>query len=57
MLAIINYMNVPINIIYLDQNQNYIDPQVMTFPEGTKQEDVFITVLYRPGHYDILYEG
>lgn len=29
----------------------------MTFPEGSTSENVFVNLLYRPGHYDILYRG
>ncbi|KAL4491901.1 hypothetical protein ABPG72_006156 [Tetrahymena utriculariae] len=55
-MALISYLNVPIKIIYLDSNINKINPDVIILPEGTEESKVFVTLLYRPGHYDIVYK-
>lgn len=54
-MALLTYLEVPIRIIYLDGNLANVQPTSMTIPEDTKEE-VRIVLLYRPGHYDILYE-
>ena len=55
-IALLNYLNIPVKIIYLDNNTSKLEPQVMIIPEDRKESEIFITLLYRPGHYDILYK-
>jgi len=55
-MAIVNYLEIPIRIVYLDANTTKTEADVMQFPEDVDQKNVFITLLYRPGHYDILYK-
>jgi len=55
-MSIVNYFEVPIRIVYLDANMKKTEPDEMIFPEGTAPKDVYITLLYRPGHYDLLYK-
>lgn len=54
-MALLTYLEVPIQIIYLDGNLTSIEPTVMTLPEDAKPP-IHTVLLYRPGHYDILYE-
>jgi|JI61114BRNA_FD_contig_21_2363326_length_774_multi_5_in_0_out_0_1 ubiquitin thioesterase protein OTUB1 len=54
-MALLTYLDVPIRIVYLDGNLSSIHPTSMTIPEDAKGP-VGIVLLYRPGHYDILYE-
>ena len=54
-MALLNYMEIPIRIVYLDGNLTNIEPSSMVFPMDV-QEDPSIILLYRPGHYDILYK-
>ena len=54
-MALLNYLNIPIRIVYLDSNLANVDPTSMVFPMDV-QEDPSIVLLYRPGHYDILYK-
>lgn len=53
-MALISIINVPIRIAYLDGNPKNTVPDIITLPEGT-EKDNFVTLLYRPGHYDIVY--
>lgn len=55
-IALINYINIPIMIVYLDSNTTIKKPQTMVIPEGTDESSIYVKLLYRPGHYDILYE-
>ena len=48
-MAIVNAFDIGVTIEYL--NSNNVD--TITFPEGNNNN--FIKLLYRPGHYDILY--
>ena len=50
-MACVNYFDIGVKIEYLNKNKN----EVVTFPEDKKDEDIFIEVLFTPGHYDILY--
>ena len=54
-MALINYLNIPIRIFYLDANIKAVEPSVLIIPETAKKEEIFINLVYRPGHYDILY--
>ena len=51
-MACVNYFDIGVKIVYLHPNKN----EVMKFPEDKPDKDIFITVLFTPGHYDILYE-
>jgi hypothetical protein len=54
-MALISYLGIKIKILYLDSTTTKLEPQTITIPEDAKEEDVILTLLYRPGHYDILY--
>ncbi len=48
-LAVVNAFNIGVVI----ENLNITRVDTMRFPEEMK--DIFINMLFRPGHYDILY--
>ena len=50
-MACVNYFDIGVRIEYLNPDKN----EVMKFPEDKPDQDIFITVLFTPGHYDILY--
>jgi len=50
-MACVNYFDIGVKIEYLNPRKN----EVMKFPEDKPDNDIFITVLFTPGHYDILY--
>ena len=50
-MACVNYFDIGVKIEYLNKHKN----EVVKFPEDKKDEDIFIEVLFTPGHYDILY--
>ena len=50
-MACVNYFEIGVKIEYLNKYKN----EVVKFPEDKKDEDIFIEVLFTPGHYDILY--
>ena len=50
-MACVNYFDIGVKIEYLNPNKN----EVMKFPEDKDDKDIFINVLFTPGHYDILY--
>lgn len=54
-MALLNYLEVGIKIIYLDSNVKSKEAYTVVLPESAKPEEVKATLLYRPGHYDILY--
>lgn len=54
-MALLNYLEVGIKIIYLDSNVKSKEAYTVILPESTQPKDVKATLLYRPGHYDILY--
>jgi len=54
-IALTNATNVPIRVVYM----NHSDKSLLTvhnFPETDGEFHPMITLLYRPGHYDLLYE-
>lgn len=62
-ISLFNLFEVPLRIYYLDNNPNEV-PTVMSLPDLDKndpqsvnqtQGQYLIQLLYRPGHYDILY--
>jgi ubiquitin thioesterase protein OTUB1 len=63
MISLFNVLEIPVRIFYID-NSSQPFPTVFSLPDqsdGTKenvlatQNDYLIQLLYRPGHYDILY--
>ena len=50
-MACVNYFDIGVKIEYLNPNKT----ETMKFPEDKPDKDVFIIVLFTPGHYDILY--
>ena len=54
-MALLNYLDVAIKIIYLDSNINSKEAYTVVLPENAKPNEISATLLYRPGHYDILY--
>jgi len=52
--ALVNYLEVPLRILYLDGSPRE-EADELYLPEDCNKEQVFITLLYRPGHYDLLY--
>ena len=55
-MALLNYLGVGIKIIYLDSNVATKEAYEVVLPEGIPNEQIKATLLYRPGHYDILYD-
>ena len=51
-MACVNLFDIGVKIEYLNKVRN----QVIKYPEGAKDEDIFIVFLYSPGHYDLLYD-
>ena len=51
-IALTSALGVPVGIIYLDRTEQDNAPKVHCFPDDS-QPSIFI--LYRPGHYDIIY--
>ena len=52
-MACVNYFDIGVRIEYLHPNKN----EVMKFPEDKPEDQIFITVLFTPGHYDLLYSS
>lgn len=50
-MACVNYFDIGVRIEYLHPYKN----EVMKFPEDKPDEQIFVTVLFTPGHYDLLY--
>ena len=50
-MACVNYFDIGVRIEYLHPYKN----EVMKFPEDKPDDQIFITVLFTPGHYDLLY--
>lgn len=48
--ALTQALGVPVQVVYMDRGEGNTNLHV--FPEDSKPS---ITLLYRPGHYDILY--
>jgi ubiquitin thioesterase protein OTUB1 len=51
-IGLVNAINVPIRIEYMDQSQAPNGGWFHDIPEG---ENPQLSFLYRPGHYEILY--
>jgi len=50
-MACVNYFEIGVRIEYLHPFKN----ETMKFPEDKPDDQIFITVLFTPGHYDLLY--
>ena len=50
-MACVNYFDIGVKIVYLHPYKN----EVMKFPEDKSDDQIFIIVLFTPGHYDLLY--
>nr|CAG4646454.1 EOG090X0AE1 [Macrothrix elegans] len=50
-IALSSYLNVGIRVVYLDRGDS--SPPAHDFPDGCTPS---VNLLYRPGHYDILYQ-
>lgn len=50
-IALTNALSVPVGIIYLDRTEQD-SAKTHNFPDDS---DPKIIILYRPGHYDIIY--
>ena len=50
-MACVNYFDIGVKIEFLNPEKN----EVVKFPEDKLDKDIFIIVLFTPGHYDILY--
>ena len=51
-IALTNAIGIPVSIIYLDRtDQQHATPH--HFPDDSSP---FIHILYRPGHYDLIYK-
>ena len=52
-MACVNYFDIGVRIEYLHPYKN----EVMKFPEDKPDDQIFINVLFTPGHYDLLYSS
>ena len=52
-MACVNFFDIGVKIEYLHPYKN----EVMKFPEDKPDDQIFITVLFTPGHYDLLYSS
>jgi len=50
-MAIVNLFDIGVKIEYLNKVKN----EVIKYPEDINDNDIFINFLFRPGHYDLLY--
>lgn len=53
-MALYNYMDIPTRIIYLD-NTTSDKTTDLILPEGVEEASIWLLLLYRPGHYDLIY--
>eukprot|EP01017_Pseudomicrothorax_dubius_P012333 TRINITY_DN1500_c0_g1_i2.p1 TRINITY_DN1500_c0_g1~~TRINITY_DN1500_c0_g1_i2.p1 ORF type:complete len:170 (-),score=51.34 TRINITY_DN1500_c0_g1_i2:118-627(-) len=54
--ALLNYVEIPVEILYLDSSAKATEASLVRIPESADPSKVFVKLLYRPGHYDILYK-
>jgi len=52
-IALTSALKVGIRVVYLDRGEATTTPPAHDFPENCPPS---VNLLYRPGHYDILYE-
>lgn len=55
-MALYNYLEVPMRIVYLDNSPTEVTHD-LTLPEGHPLEQIWLLLLYRPGHYDLIYDA
>jgi Peptidase C65 Otubain len=55
-MALFNYFEIPMKIVYLD-NTLGMATHDLTLPEGHTSEGMWLLLLYRPGHYDLIYDS
>lgn len=53
-MALFNYFQIPMKIVYLD-NSSGVATHDLTLPEGESGENMWLLLLFRPGHYDLIY--
>lgn len=53
-MALYNYIELPMLIVYLDNSPTEVTHD-LTLPEGQALDAVWLRLLYRPGHYDLIY--
>ncbi|CEM01604.1 unnamed protein product [Vitrella brassicaformis CCMP3155] len=53
-IALTSVLKVPVRIQYIDASDT-AEPAPLTFPEGCGADEEAIHLLYRPGHYDVIY--
>ena len=60
-MALQNYLEIPVLIEYVDGSPAYKNDgtlrerRTVKLPENAKEEDIFVNLLFVPGHYEILY--
>jgi len=55
-MALVSSLNIPVMMEYVDSTTHKLVPNQVKLPEDAKMEDIFVKMLYVPGHYEILYE-
>ena len=55
-MAIVNFLDIPCLIAYVDSTTQRMVPTMMKLPEDAKKEEIYVHLLYVPGHYEILYK-
>ena len=55
-MALFNYFNIPMRIVYLDNSPGAVTHD-LTLPEGHLDDKMWLLLLYRPGHYDLIYDA
>ena len=56
LVALTNALRVPMRVVYVDGREGRGDLDVKDFvPDGCSSKDIHVHLLFRPGHYDILY--
>ena len=63
-MALQNYLEIPVLIEYVDASPAYksdgktlVPRRTIKLPEMAKEEDIFVNLLFVPGHYEILYKN
>ncbi len=55
-MALQNYLEIPVLIEYVDATTSSFVPRQVKLPESASLKDIFVKLLFVPGHYEILYE-
>lgn len=55
-MAVFNYFDLPMKIVYLDNTPDTATHDFI-LPEGYADNAIWLLLLYRPGHYDIIYRA